>query len=218
MTTVVTDKRRLGRAAAIGSPGFCHSAARHSGHAGHAVITSGEHSIGVHTSGTQLRSRIYDRGQTPSVDRPNRWSRRGPEHACAGTAFVRESPTPPSRMIVAGFDGTSLGEAAVAEAAVRAGPAGYVFVVCAYRGPLRCLGRPYFDRRLREARMAGQRVLDDLWRRRDTLLRSHLIQQLICGRPAQAIGGRGIDSPRRRDRCGRSTYRTDPCDARRPRL
>ena len=92
-------------------------------------------------------------------------------------------------MIVAGFDGTSLGEAAVAEAAVRAGPAGYVFVVCAYRAPLRCLGRPYFDRRLREARMAGQRVLDDLWRRRDTLPRSHFIQQLICGRPAQAIGG-----------------------------
>jgi nucleotide-binding universal stress UspA family protein len=91
------------------------------------------------------------------------------------------------RVVLAGFDGTLLGAAAVAEAARSVGPKGTVFVVCAYQTPRHLFGRPQFGRRLDDARGAGRQVLDDLWSKHDALPRARLIPRLACGPPAEAL-------------------------------
>ena len=75
----------------------------------------------------------------------------------------------------------------MAEAALTAGPSGCVFVVYAYRTPPSFLGRTIFDGGVSEARLAGRRALDDLWRKRGELPRADFIPELIAGPPADAI-------------------------------
>jgi nucleotide-binding universal stress UspA family protein len=91
------------------------------------------------------------------------------------------------RVVVAGFDGTLLGAAAVAEAARSVGPKGSVFVVCAYQTPRNLFGRPQFGRRLDDARSAGRQMLEDVWSKHDALPRARFIPKLVCGRPADAL-------------------------------
>jgi len=89
--------------------------------------------------------------------------------------------------IVAGYDGSPLGQAAVVEAGLRAGETGCVFVVFAYHTPPGFLGWPYFDRRLRSARATGERALAELLTGRASLPNSEYIPELIAGAPADAI-------------------------------
>ncbi len=98
-----------------------------------------------------------------------------------------EPSQPPATRVVVGFDGSSLGLAAVVEAGLRAGPIGCVFVVHVYGSPPRFLGSPYFERHVSDDRSAGRRLLDELWRCRDALPETEYIPELIAGRPADAI-------------------------------
>jgi nucleotide-binding universal stress UspA family protein len=113
---------------------------------------------------------------------------RRPPQVGYGPLVLGQEPSDPSvRTIVAGFDGTATGEAAVAEAALTAGPSGCVFVVYAYRTPPSFLGWTSFDSAVSKARLAGRRVLDDLWRKRGELPTAEFIPELIAGPPADAI-------------------------------
>lgn len=134
-----------------------------------------------------MNFRTHQRPQLPSVNGPAVQSRHRLRDACEAVVLGQEPSRSPSRVIVAGFDGTPLGEAAVAEAALRAGPTGCVFVVCAYRTPPGFMGWPYFDRRLTDDRSAGREMLEHLWSRRNELPTAELIPELISGRPADAI-------------------------------
>jgi nucleotide-binding universal stress UspA family protein len=98
-----------------------------------------------------------------------------------------DSPPPVSHGIVVGYDGTALGHEAVVQAGLRAGPAGCVLVVYAYRLPPKFLGRRSFQRRLDAARAAGREALEDLFSNRDCLPDAEYIPKLMCGRPADAI-------------------------------
>ena len=113
--------------------------------------------------------------------------RHRPRYGCGAVVLGQEPSHPGGRAIVAGFDGTPLGVAAVAEAAFAAGSSGCVFVVYAYRTPPSFLGWPFVDRRVSNARLVGRRALDDLWRKRDELPTAELIPELIAGPPADAI-------------------------------
>ena len=96
----------------------------------------------------------------------------------------QESPPAASRAIVAGYDGTALGREAVVQAGLQAGPTGCVFVVYAYRPPRWYFGR---FRRLRAARAAGRRALEDLLSGRNWLPDTEYVTELIPGRVADAI-------------------------------
>jgi nucleotide-binding universal stress UspA family protein len=90
-------------------------------------------------------------------------------------------------VIVAGFDGTSLGHEAVIQAGRQAGSHGYVVVVYAYRGPPAYLGRGFSQRRLTAARARGQRALEELLSQRAWLPTATYLPELMPGRPGDAI-------------------------------
>ena len=81
----------------------------------------------------QMRFISHQRRQPPSVDVAIAWRRRGPRYACGGVLYGQAASRQAVRAVVAGFDGTSLGAAAVAEAARSVGPKGMVFVVAPLR-------------------------------------------------------------------------------------
>ena len=89
--------------------------------------------------------------------------------------------------VVAGYDGSSRGRAAVIAAGRRAGPSGRVFVVYAYRPPPAYLGSPYAQRRLTAARAAGRHALGGLLLDDEDLPRAQYVSELIAGNPASAI-------------------------------
>jgi nucleotide-binding universal stress UspA family protein len=99
----------------------------------------------------------------------------------------REPPQSTSRAIVAGYDGSPRGQAAVVEAGLLAGDEGCVFVVYAYRTPAGFLGAPYFDRRLSAARETGVRALTELLSGRARLPVTEYIPELLAGAPADTI-------------------------------
>jgi nucleotide-binding universal stress UspA family protein len=107
----------------------------------------------------------------------------------------RDSPGSP--VIVAGYDGTSLGRAVVVQAGLRAGPAGCVFVVYAYRSRPWPLRRSDAQRRL-IGRATGRHALEALFSHPDGLPDAEYILELVAGRPADAItrvaGARGADA------------------------
>lgn len=111
--------------------------------------------------------------------------------------FGRESPGPVSPAIVAGYDGTPLGREVVVQAGLRAGPAGSVFVVYAYRSRPWPLGRSDRQRRL-IGRATGRHALEALFSHPDGLPDAEYILELVAGRPADAItrvaGARGADA------------------------
>ena len=136
-----------------------------------------------------MRFISHQRRQPPSVDVAIAWRRRGPRYACGGVLYGQAASRQAVRAVVAGFDGTSLGAAAVAEAARSVGPKGMVFVVCASQTPRNVFGRPQAGCRMDDVRSARRQMLDDLWSKHDALPRARFIPELVCGRPADALAG-----------------------------
>lgn len=134
-----------------------------------------------------MHSRTHRRATILPAEPTIARTRHRPQYGCGALVLGQEPSHPGGRAIVAGFDGTPLGEAAVAEAAFAAGSSGCVFVVYAYRTPPSFLGWPFADRRVSNARLVGRRALDDLWPKRDELPTAELIPELIAGPPADAI-------------------------------
>jgi nucleotide-binding universal stress UspA family protein len=134
-----------------------------------------------------MRFHSHQRRRSPSVEVASAWTRRGPRYTCGGIVQGQRPSLLPERAVVAGFDGTPLGGAVVAEAARSAGPKGSVFVVCAYQAHKNWFGWSQFGRRTDDARSAGRQMLDDLWSKRDVLPRARFIHELVCARPADAI-------------------------------
>ena len=98
---------------------------------------------------------------------------------------------------MAGYDGTPLGREVVVQAGLRAGPAGCVFVVYAYRSRRWPFGRSNVQRRL-IGRAAGRHALEDLFSHPDGLPDTEYILELIAGRTANALsriaGARGAEA------------------------
>jgi nucleotide-binding universal stress UspA family protein len=92
-----------------------------------------------------------------------------------------------THVLVAGYDGSDNGQAAVVEAGLQAGESGCVFVVYAYAGPPRLLGSPYYDRRLSRARAIGREALSELLLGETSLPNAEYIPELIEGRPPEVI-------------------------------
>jgi nucleotide-binding universal stress UspA family protein len=136
---------------------------------------------------SSMHSRTHRRGRPPTIGESLGKGRAPRREEHEPIVLGQEPSWPSASAVVAGFDGTSLGLAAVVEAGLRAGPLGCVFVVHAYQAPPRFLGSPYFQRRLSRARSAGQRLLDELWGYREALPESQYVPELIAGRPAEAI-------------------------------
>lgn len=134
-----------------------------------------------------MHSRTHRRATILSTEATLARTRRPPRVGCGPVVLGQEPSDPSVRTIVAGFDGTATGEAAVAEAALTVGPSGSVFVVYAYRTPPSIFGGTIFDSGVSKARLAGRRVLDDLWHKRDELPAAEFIPELIAGPPADAI-------------------------------
>ena len=110
-----------------------------------------------------------------------------PAASASGLVLGQEPSRPANHVVVAGYDGSPEGQAAVVEAGLRAGQTGCVFVVYAYDGPPRFLGSPYYNRRLARTRAVGNRALTDLSLGETWLPEAEYIPQLIEGRPAEAI-------------------------------
>jgi nucleotide-binding universal stress UspA family protein len=134
-----------------------------------------------------MHPHTHRRATTLSTEATLARTRRPPQVGCGPVVLGQEPSDPSVRTIVAGFDGTATGEAAVAEAALTAGPSGCVFVVYAYRTPPSIFGGTIFDSGVSKARLAARRVLDDLWRKRGDLPAAEFIPELIAGPPADAI-------------------------------
>ncbi len=134
-----------------------------------------------------MHPRTDGRGRPPSITDTlgtSRAARRGQHEPLV---LGQEPSQCAAACIVVGFDGSSLGLAAVVDAGLRAGPHGCVFVVHAYRDPPRLLGSPYHQRRLSRARAAGRQLLDELWSYRDLLPDSQYVPELIAGPAPDAI-------------------------------
>jgi nucleotide-binding universal stress UspA family protein len=86
---------------------------------------------------------------------------------------VAETPRRNGRIIVAGYDGSATGKAAVDYAARKAGAGGHVFVVHAYG-----LGEPGEH---------GRALIDGLALEDDPLIDTEWDAELIEGRPAQVL-------------------------------
>ena len=110
-----------------------------------------------------------------------------PAASASGLVLGQEPSRGATHVVVAGYDGSPEGQAAVVEAGLRAGQTGCVFVVYAYDGPPRFLGSPYYDRRLARTRAVGNRALTDLLLGETWLPEAEYIPELIEGRPAEAI-------------------------------
>jgi nucleotide-binding universal stress UspA family protein len=105
----------------------------------------------------------------------------------SGIVLGQEPSRLTTRVLVAGYDGSSESQAAVVEAGLRAGQTGCVFVVYAYDGPPRFLGSPNYNCRLGRARAVGHRALADLLQGGTWLPQAEYIPELIEGKPAEAI-------------------------------
>lgn len=93
-----------------------------------------------------------------------------------------------SRTVVAGYDGSEVSRAAVAEAAGRAGPDGTVYVVYGFGVPPDFLGAPYYERLLEEREGRGRELLDALLTERaGALPPANYEAELIGGPVADAI-------------------------------
>jgi nucleotide-binding universal stress UspA family protein len=90
------------------------------------------------------------------------------------------------RTVVAGYDGSDTGRAAVEEAARRAGEGGKLFVVLAVSLPPDFLGKPSYNRLVSEATSAGQEQLDELLGS-EALAGVDVETELIGGPAAEAI-------------------------------
>jgi hypothetical protein len=160
-----------------------------------------------------MHSRTHRRATILSTEATLARTRRQPQHGCGAVVLGREPSDPSVRTIVAGFDGTLIGEAAVAQAALTAGPGGCVSVVYAYRTPPSFLGWTIFDSGVSKARLAGRRALDDRWRKRGELPRAEFIPELIAGPPGQRDQPRRLGPTRRRGRRRRVTSTAVSCQA-----
>jgi nucleotide-binding universal stress UspA family protein len=134
-----------------------------------------------------MHSRARGRGRPPLIGGTLHRGRAARRRQHEPLVLGQEPSWPTASAIVAGFDGTSLGLAAVVDAGLRAGALGCVFVVHVYRDPPGLLGSPYHQRRLTQARAAGNELLDELWSYRELLPESQYVPELIAGRPAEAI-------------------------------
>lgn len=110
-------------------------------------------------------------------------------HSISASAVVlgREPSRAATRVLVVGYNGSPLAQAAVVEAGARAGENGCVFVVYAYDEPPAFLGSPGFDSRLGRVRMSGRQALTDLLMGGTSLPQAEYIPELIAGKPAEAI-------------------------------
>jgi nucleotide-binding universal stress UspA family protein len=91
-------------------------------------------------------------------------------------------------VLVVGYDGSELAQAALTLAAQRAGATGKVFIVHAYELPPDFLGSPNFEHMLSERKNHGRAVLDAIpLTGNDTLLDVDYETELVGGPPAQAI-------------------------------
>jgi nucleotide-binding universal stress UspA family protein len=128
--------------------------------------------------------RMHRRGRSRSAGCTAGRDRSGLPTGFRGDTFGQDSLLPTAPVIVAGYDGTALGREAVVQAGLQAGPTGCVFVVYAYRSPRWSFRR---FRRLRAARAAGRRALDDLFSGRTSLPDTDYVTELVPGKVADAI-------------------------------
>ncbi len=85
---------------------------------------------------------------------------------------------------VVGYDGSDGSREAVGYALKRGGT---VVVVHAFGPPPDWLGHPGYDRMLEEHEARGRQLLEELWAEIEPKAEAELVQELIAGRPAEAL-------------------------------
>ena len=147
------------------------------------AINAMRHGHDEHAGRTHLSRHFYLRIRSGACNTDGGRSR--VSHEWLGSRPYSQTSNAP--VIVAAFDGTSLGREAVIQAGRQAGPHGYVVVVYAYRLPRRYRGRGVYQRRLIAARAKGLRALEELLSQRARLPEATYLPELMSGGPRDTI-------------------------------
>lgn len=104
----------------------------------------------------------------------------------ASAVIDRQDATETSRVLLVGFDGSTESHAAFETAVERAGPDDTIVVLHAHDPVSPWMGKPYYDRAVRDNLVLGQRLLDEL-RPRAEQASAEVVFELHEGKPGEVI-------------------------------